>query len=201
MSRPSLRAEQVAQTKTALVAAGRALFGRRGFAETSVEDLATEARVTTGALYHHFPTKTALFEMVFEDLHSELLALAARGTAGASDETEYLVSGFAAFLDAMLRADVQRILVSDGPAVLGLERFVELDERYAVSAISGAIRSASVAGRLHADDPDTLARLLLGALARGAMLIASAEEPTSTRDAVVAAVRSLLGNLSDASRT
>jgi AcrR family transcriptional regulator len=201
VSRPSLRAEQVAQTRTALVAAGRALFGRRGFAETSVEDLATEARVTTGALYHHFPTKTALFEVVFEELHAELLALAARVAAGAGDETERLVSGFAAFLDAMLRADVQRILVSDAPAVLGLERFVELDERYAVSAISEALRSASAAGRLHAEDPDTLARLLLGALTRGAMLIASAEEPTSARDAVVAAVRSLLGNLSGGSRS
>ncbi len=183
------------------MAAGRALFGRRGFAETSVEDLATEARVTTGALYHHFPTKTALFEVVFEELHAELLALAARVAAGAGDETERLVSGFAAFLDAMLRADVQRILVSDAPAVLGLERFVELDERYAVSAISEALRSASAAGRLHAEDPDTLARLLLGALTRGAMLIASAEEPTSARDAVVAAVRSLLGNLSGGSRS
>ncbi len=61
----SLRAEQVAQTRAALVAAGRRLFGENGFRGTSVEDLAREARVTTGALYHHFPTKTALFEAVF----------------------------------------------------------------------------------------------------------------------------------------
>jgi len=62
---PSLRAEQVAQTRRALVAAGRQLFGGNGFRATSVDDLAREARVTTGALYHHFPTKTALFEAVF----------------------------------------------------------------------------------------------------------------------------------------
>ena len=61
----SLRAEQVAQTRAALVAAGRRLFGENGFGATSVEDLAREARVTTGALYHHFPTMTALFEAVF----------------------------------------------------------------------------------------------------------------------------------------
>ena len=62
----SLRAEQVAQTRSALIGAGRRLFGEQGFAATSVDDLARAARVTTGALYHHFPTKTALFETVFE---------------------------------------------------------------------------------------------------------------------------------------
>ena len=62
--RLSLRAEQVRQTRAALLAAGRRLFGRDGFAATSVEDLAREARLTTGALYHHFPNKTALFEAV-----------------------------------------------------------------------------------------------------------------------------------------
>src|ERR1700678_3708343 len=71
---PSLRAEQVAQTRAALIAAGRQLFGERGFADTSVEDLAREARVTTGALYHHFSTKAQLFEAVFEQAHAEMSA-------------------------------------------------------------------------------------------------------------------------------
>src|ERR1700692_3345438 len=65
-ARPAeLRGEQVAQSRAALIAAGRLLFGGQGFAATSVDDLARAARVTTGALYHHFPTKTALFETVF----------------------------------------------------------------------------------------------------------------------------------------
>ena len=71
----SLRAKQVAQTRDALVGAGRELFGQKGFRQTSVEDLARAARVTTGALYHHFPTKTALFEAVFEHAHTELMAV------------------------------------------------------------------------------------------------------------------------------
>ena len=70
----SLRAEQVTQTRAALIAAGRRLFGENGFRGTSVEDLAREARVTTGALYHHFPTKTALFEAVFVQAHMELMS-------------------------------------------------------------------------------------------------------------------------------
>src|ERR1700712_1906898 len=113
----SLRAEQVAQTRGALIAAGRRLFGEQGYAATSVEDLAREARVTTGALYHHFPTKTALFETVFEQLHIELLTRSADAASHAPDEIAALALGFEAFLDEILVPDVQRILVTDAPAV------------------------------------------------------------------------------------
>ena len=187
----SLRAEQVAQTRAALIAAGRRLFGEQGFAATSVDDLARAARVTTGALYHHFPTKTALFETVFEAIHGELMAASATAAGGASDEVDALARGFDAFLDAVLEPDVQRILVTDAPAVLGLARFTELDEQYAVSAIVAALQAADEAG-LHADDPETIARLLLGALVRGSMLIAASADPAATRDSVSRAVRALL---------
>lgn len=191
----SLRGEQVAQTRAALVAAGRRLFGQDGYAATSVEDLAREARVTTGALYHHFPTKTALFEMVFEQVHRELLAAAANTAAGAPDEIEALARGFEAFLDSMLRQDVQRIIITDAPAVLGLTRFTELDERYAVASIVAELQAASAARQLRVPDPETMARLLLGALTRGSLLIASSPDPGLTRDHVVSAIRALLTGL------
>jgi AcrR family transcriptional regulator len=193
--RLSLRAEQVRQTRAALVAAGRRLFGQDGFAATSVEDLAREARVTTGALYHHFPTKTALFETVFEGVHAELLKASARNAAGASDELEALSLGFDAFLDAVLEPDVQQILITDAPAVLGLARFTELDERYAFAAIVAALRAATAAGQLSVEDPETVARMLLGALVRGGMLIAGSAEPGQTRDAVARAIRAMLAGL------
>ncbi len=183
------------QTRAALVAAGRRLFGQDGFAATSVEDLAREARVTTGALYHHFPTKTALFETVFEGVHAELLKASAHNAAGASDELEALSLGFDAFLDAVLEPDVQQILITDAPAVLGLARFTELDERYAFAAIVAALRAATAAGQLSVEDPETVARMLLGALVRGGMLIAGAAEPGQTRDAVARAIRALLAGL------
>ena len=193
--RLSLRAEQVKQTHAALVAAGRHLFGRDGFAATSVDDLAREARVTTGALYHHFPNKTALFETVFETVHGELMQAAERAAAGASDELEFLSRGFQSFLDALLEPDVLRILITDAPSVLGQARFTELDERYAFAPIVAALRSATAAGKLSVEDPETTARLLLGALMRGAMLIGSSAEPEQTRDAVSRAMRALLAGL------
>src|SRR6476620_5718938 len=116
-ARPSLRAEQVAQTRAALVRAGRRLFGENGFKATSVDDLARAARVTTGALYHHFPTKSDLFEAVFEQAHTDLMAASAAAAHGA-DGAEELAYGIDAFLDGILQSDVQRIIVIDGPAVL-----------------------------------------------------------------------------------
>jgi AcrR family transcriptional regulator len=183
------------QTRAALVTAARTLFGRQGFSGTSVEDIAREARVTTGALYHHFPTKTALFEAVFERLHEESLAQAAAAATGGRDDLDRLARGSDAFLDSVLEPEVQRILIVDAPAVLGPARFTELDERYAFGAIAGLLDGARRAGILHTEDPETLARLLIGAMTRGAMLIANSPMPKRTRDAVSVGLRELLGGL------
>jgi AcrR family transcriptional regulator len=193
--RSSLRAEQVAQTRSALVEAGRRLFGRQGFAATSVDDLAREARLTTGALYHHFPTKTALFETVFESVHADLLEDSMRAGIGADNEVEFIARGLESFLDAVLDPEVARIIVTDAPAVLGLERFTELDERYAFGPLVAGLEAAKSTGALIVDYPETLARLLFGALTRGAMLIASSADPKSTRQAVATTVRALLTGL------
>jgi AcrR family transcriptional regulator len=192
---PSLRTDQVAQTRAALVAAARHRFGRDGFAATAVDDIAREARLTTGALYHHFPNKTALFEAVFEAVHADLLEASLQAAAGAADEVELLTLGFGAFLSAVLEPDVQRIIILDAPAVLGLARFTELDDRYAFAAITAALSAATTSGRLRVDDPQTLARLLLGALTRGGMLIANSVTPHETRDAVARTLRALLEGL------
>lgn len=190
----SLRAEQVAQTRAALVAAGRRLFGENGFRGTSVEDLAREARVTTGALYHHFPTKTALFEAVFVQAHTELMTASTQAAMDAKDGLDELALGFDAFLDGVLQPDVQRILVLDGPAVLGLARYTELDEQYAYAVIVGSLKEAAKAGTIEIDDPETATRLLLGALTRGAMLIANSTSPVKTRHAVAKSMRALLNS-------
>jgi AcrR family transcriptional regulator len=190
----SLRAEQVAQTRAALVAAGRRLFGENGFRATSVEDLAREARVTTGALYHHFPTKTALFEAVFVQAHTDLMKASTKAAQGASDGIDELARGFEAFLDGVLQPDMQRILIVDGPAVLGLARYTELDEQYAHVVIVHALTAAAQAGTITVEDPETATRLLLGALTRGAMLIANSPDPVETRHAVAKSMRALLSS-------
>ncbi len=101
-------------------------------------------------------------------------------------------SGIGASPDEMLDPEVARIIVTDAPAVLGLARFTELDERYALASTVAALEATNDAGALVIDDPQTLALLLFGALTRADLLIASSPEPTATRDAVAATLRALI---------
>jgi len=196
----SLRAEHVRQTRAALVAAARRLFGEQGYASTSVEQIAAEASVTIGALYHHFATKTALFETVFEELHIELLDASARAAAKGKDPLDQLACAFEAWFDAVLDPAIQRIAITDATAVLGLERFTELDEKYAFGAIVAGLKTAKAAGHVQVKDPETVARLLLGALTRGGMLIANASDPKRTRNTVARSLRELLAGLAPSGR-
>ena len=103
-----------------------------------------------------------------------------------------LAAGFGVFLDWVLEPEVQRILVTDGPAVLGLARFVELDERYALEPAVQALAAATASGLLRVEDPQTLVLLLFGAMTRAGLLIASSPDPKATRDAVGATFRQMM---------
>ena len=111
---------------------------------------------------------------------------------GAPDEVELLARGFEAFLDSAQQPELRQIVIVDAPAVLGLARFTELDEKFAYSEIVFALESAVNGGRLKVEDPPTLTRLLLGALTRGAMLVANSDEPERTRQSVARTMRALL---------
>jgi AcrR family transcriptional regulator len=190
-----LREEQVRQTRAALLVAARARFGVNGFAATSVEDVAGAAGMTIGALYHHFGNKTELFAAVFEQVHLEVLARNARAATEGEDDVDGLRRAFDDFLDAVLDPEVCRIMITDAPSVLGLQRFTELDERYAFAAIVDALERARAEGRLAVSSTEALAHLLLGALVRGGMLIATSPTPRETRDEVSATIRDLLAGL------
>jgi AcrR family transcriptional regulator len=192
----SRRDARVAETRHALLGAGRALFGTLGFAATSVDDLARHAGVTTGALYHHFATKADLFEIVFEQLESELSERCNAVARTAKSPLEGLRLGFDAFLDASLEPDVQRIVLVDAPAVLGIGRYHAIDEKYAHAPILAALRASAKEGAIDASlDFDVLARLLLGALMQGGMLIAQTPDQRRTRAAVGKSLRRMLQGL------
>jgi hypothetical protein len=131
---------------------------------------------------------------VFVDAHMDLMTASAKAAHGASDGIDELARAFDAFLDGVLQPDMQRILIVDGPAVLGLARYTELDERYAHAAIVHSLTAAAEAGTITIEDPETATRLLLGALTRGAMLIANSADPVATRHAVAKSMRTLLSS-------
>ena len=69
---------QTAATKSKLEAIARALFSERGFEAVSAEELVAKAKVTRGALYHHYNGKEGLFAAVVETMMRELHAELAR---------------------------------------------------------------------------------------------------------------------------
>jgi AcrR family transcriptional regulator len=186
--RASLRAEQVAQTRQALIEAARVRFGIAGYAATGIDDIARDARVTIGALYHHFRTKAALFEAVFEQAHGQMLEAVESRALRAQTPGDVLTGAIDGFLDALLDPASQQILIIDAPAVLGVSRFTELDEKNAFGPLTEAIKASGLAVR----QPDVLARLMFGMLTRAGMLIATAGDPRKARNEIAATMHEIV---------
>jgi AcrR family transcriptional regulator len=198
VSRKPVRASAVAEraeaTRTALITAARALFVEKGYFATGTEEIVAAARVgTRGALYHHFTDKKALFLAVFERVEEELVGAAA--VDASSDALGRLRAGLLGFLDASLTPEVQRILLVDGPAVLGWQEWRAVEERYGLGAIRALLHLAVSEGTLPAQPLDALAHVLLAAVDEAALFIANAEDPSLARDQAVAAVDRLLAGL------
>ena len=138
----SAAASKARQTRDSLVAAARSLFGERGYAATSVEEIVRAAGVTKGALYHHFTDKDDLFRAVVEDVKGDVTALVGAAFLEAATEPDALdtvTRGCLAFIDAHRDPAVQRITILDARAVLDASSRRELDGRYEVAVIRGAL--------------------------------------------------------------
>lgn len=131
------RAAQAEATRGALIDAARRLFVDKGYHHTGTEEVVAQANVgTRGALYHHFADKEALFEAVFVAVEESLVIEAAKNLADPAEGAfNQLRQGLIGFLDASLTPEVQRILLIDGPAVLGWSRWRELESRYGLGGI------------------------------------------------------------------
>lgn len=189
------REHEALATREALVAAGRDLFAARPYAEVGTEEIVRRARVTRGALYHHFADKRDLFRAVHERVEEELVAGIGARMAGVSDPWEVMVTGTRAFLDACDDPAVKRIALTDAPAVLGWSEWREVDERYGLGLMKGALGGAIEAGILREAPLEALAHLMLGALSEAAFLIANADDSASAREQAEAALLALLEGL------
>jgi AcrR family transcriptional regulator len=190
-----LRDDHVEATRRALLAAARRRFGTLGFAGTSLDDVAAEAGVTKGALYHHFRGKEQLFLEVYDEVEAELSAHGLAAAAGGTDAVDALQRGFGAFLDLALDPAVQRIALLDAPSVLGTAAKLEVDARHSLAAVRAAVQVGVAEGLLAPVDPDTIASLLIAACSQAALLIATAPDPAAARPQVGAALDRLLTGL------
>jgi AcrR family transcriptional regulator len=168
-------------TRGRLIEVARELFGTRGYEATSIEEVLERAGVSKGALYHHFPSKEALFEAVFIEGSRACLHEVAAAAMRETDAVEQLRAGCQQWLDLVMDQQRRRIAVIDGPAVLGWQRWREIDEEYAFGLTRRALQTAMDSGAIRAQNADMLAHMTLAMLGEAAMLIARSSKPKAAR--------------------
>jgi AcrR family transcriptional regulator len=189
------KAEQADATRTALGAAARQLFTERGYAATSTTEIVERAGVTRGALYHHFAAKEDLFRAVFEQLEDEVTKHVAKEALTSADPLEQLRRGTRAYLDACIDPAVQRVVLLEGPSVLGWQTWQEIEQRYGYGLVVAGVEAAIGAGLIAAQPVEPLAHVLFGALTEAGMVVARAEDPGAARAEMEAAMDRLLNGL------
>jgi AcrR family transcriptional regulator len=195
--------DRSAATRAALVAAARPLFAAHGFAGVGTEAIAQDAGVTRGALYHQFADKTALFEAVYEAIEEDLARRLGERivAAGVTDPIEAMTLGAETWLDACDEPEVQQIVLLDGPAVLGWQRWRDIGLRYGLGLVEGLLAHAVELGRIPPQPVAALAHVLMGALDEAALYIARADDRAAASRETRAVIATLVAGLATPART
>jgi AcrR family transcriptional regulator len=165
-----------AATRGAILTAAFERFGREGFADVSVDHIALHAGVAKGAIYHHFSSKTVLFEAVLESVSGAILTEVLTAISARRDFWEELALGNRAFFLACSNPERSRILLHDGPAVLGWERWRQIDQRHFGGLLRMALSRAMDDSILVRKDVEVVSRALLGAVTEAVMSCAEADD-------------------------
>ncbi|MET0377947.1 MAG: TetR/AcrR family transcriptional regulator [Spongiibacteraceae bacterium] len=198
---PSSRGVRVAQaedTRTKLIRSARTLFARQGFHATASAEIVAAAGVTRGALQHHFARKEDLFLAVFEAVETDLMARAAANAHNASGKDLWAAfrNSLGAFLEAATQPDVQRILLIDGPAVLGWEQWRKLEADHGMASIKAAVEAAFADGLIRPAPVEALAHLIMALIHESALMVAHSKKPKKTRADAEQALDALFSNMS-----
>ncbi|MGI6851918.1 TetR/AcrR family transcriptional regulator [Mesorhizobium sp. 1B3] len=185
--------ERTETTRAELIAAARRLFIEKGYAETATPDIVAAAGLTRGALYHHFADKQALFRAVVENEAQVVAQEIDRASPSTLPPREALVQGGEAFLAAMAQPGRTRLLLLDGPAVLGRIAMDEIDGRHAARTLREGLAFAAEADAVPRSIPiDAVAHLLSSAFDRAALAIAAGADPTDYKVALAAMIDGIL---------
>jgi AcrR family transcriptional regulator len=190
----SRRQQYSASTKRALVDVAEELFTESGYAATSLDAIVAGARVTKGALYHHFSGKQALFEAVFERVENDAARAIQKALKGHRDPWEKATAGLRAFLEVVQEPRYRRIVIQEGPSVLGYERFREQEERSTFANVLEIVRSVLAAGSWELDEDlqQTFARIFFGAMSSAGESVSGAEDPEQAAANVETAIGFIL---------
>jgi AcrR family transcriptional regulator len=190
----SRRQQYSASTKRALLEVAEKLFAEYGYAGTSLDAIVAGADVTKGALYHHFSGKQALYEAVFERVESESARRIHQLTKGIKDPWEKAQTGLRGFLDVVRDPVYRRIVIQDGPAVLGYERYREQEERSSFGVVEEIVRTVLTVRGTPVEDEmiSTFARIFFGALSSAGESVAASADPELATLRVEAALSFIL---------
>jgi AcrR family transcriptional regulator len=189
------RAAQGQATRGQLIEVATRLFAEHGYEDTSIEAVLTAAGVSRGALYHHFSGKDALFEAVVQSVEDGITAELTAAMQGISGAVAMINAGALAWIDLAGDPVIQRIVLTDGPSVLGWERWRTMDEQYAVGAMRELLQAVCDEGNLAPELVNSFAHMILAALDEIAVVIARAEDHEAAMAEGRVAVSELLRRL------
>jgi len=189
------RAEYAEATRRGLLDAARELFAADGYVDVSIDEICRRARVTKGALYHHFKDKRDLFAAVFEEVEREWADELAELVAEERDPLERIQIVGDAFLDACLDPARQRIMLLDGPSVVMWEELRQIDAGRGFGLIATLLSDAMDTGQLEPQPVGPLAHLMLGAMHEASLAIARDKDPARARKRIGAALSRLVQGL------
>ncbi|ASO23102.1 AcrR family transcriptional regulator [Actinoalloteichus hoggarensis] len=195
MSPHGSKARQREETRRLLITLGRELFAERGYHAVGLTEIAAAAGLTKGALYHHFGSKAGLFHAVVDDIAHEVASEVSTVADAEATPWDRLRAGCRAFLTAASDPGRRRILLVDGPAVLGWHEWRLLDEATSAAQLTEALATLVEHGVIEATPVEPLARLLSGAMNEAALWIARSDDPARDLAAANRSLERLLSGL------
>jgi len=187
------REEYSEATRRALLAAARALFAKQGYQATGIEAVVRAARLTRGALYHHFEDKRALLDALVVELQGEASVTVRERALSKRSRWDSLEAGIEAYLEACLEPAFRRIVLQDAPAALGIARCREIDYAEALGPMGAALARLKRDGELKVEDTELLARMLAAMTWEVALLLGDAEDPQTLRRHAQRIIKRVLG--------
>lgn len=187
-------------TRQHLIIVAMRLFARTGFAATSIEAVMATTGTSRGALYHHFDSKTALFEAVLERVEADIAHSVVAASRGIADPVEALRAGCNAWFDLAREPSVRQIVLVDAPSVVGWAKWREIDARYGFGLMKAALKNAAKAGRLGSQPAspeliEMLAHMLLASVLEIALIIARSDDPVAAKQEGRIAFETLIDRL------
>ncbi|MFK0384144.1 TetR/AcrR family transcriptional regulator [Agrobacterium sp. NPDC090273] len=188
------RLETMQENRLKLIAAARKAFAEKGYNAASMDELTADVGLTRGALYHNFGDKRGLLAAVVNQIDTEMAMQAKAAGAQHTDAWEALLTEGAAYIEMALDPEVQRIVLLDGPAVLG-DPSLWPSQNSCLQVTKSAVQQLIATGIVKPLDAEAVARLISGAALNAALWVAASEEPLTVLPKAVEAFRALASGL------